>query len=124
MSAQQIKLNINDLVNRIEDEDKLQACYIVIATITKEYKKQPKAKAVKPLIRKKNKALTNPINGVEPVDKTIVSQETVLVHDLSLVFLANDILKNSKSLPEEAILAFDDALIASALKIPTLPNRL
>ena len=124
MSAQQIKLNINDLVNRIEDEDKLQACYIVIATIAKEYKKQPKPKAAKPQTRKKNKAVANHINGVEPVTKTAMSQETVLPHDLSLVFLANGIFKDSKSLPEEAILAFDDALLASALKTPTLPNRL
>jgi Txe/YoeB family toxin of Txe-Axe toxin-antitoxin module len=41
MSAQQIKLNINDLVNRIEDEDKLQACYSVLQyeTMSEDEKK-------------------------------------------------------------------------------------
>jgi hypothetical protein len=120
MSAQQIKLNINDLVNGIDDEDKLQACYIVIATIANNDKKQPKPKAVKPRASKKDKPPPSLINSVE----TVVSQENVVSHDLSFVFLANDIFKNSQSLPEEAILAFDDALMASALKIPTLPNRL
>ena len=48
----------------------------------------------------------------------------MLPHDLSLVFLANEIFKGSLTLPEEAILAFDDALMESALKKPTLPNRL
>lgn len=124
MSAQQIKLNINDLVNRIEDEDKLQACYIVIATIAKDYKEQPKPKAEKPRVSKKNKTAPSPINGVKSIAETVGIEEKVLPHDLSLVFLANDLFKNSQSLPMEAILAFDDALMASALKIPTLPNRL
>jgi hypothetical protein len=125
MSAQQIKLNINDLVNRIEDEDRLQACYIVIATIAKDYEKQPKPKAAKPRTVKKTKATLSPINdGVEPFAETGGRVEKVLPHDLSLVFLANELFKNSQPLPEEAILAFDDALSASALKIPTLPNRL
>jgi hypothetical protein len=125
MSAQQIKLNINDLVNRIEDEDRLQACYIVIATIAKDYEKLPKPKTAKPRIAKKNKAMPSPTNnGVEPVVETVSKVEKVLAHDLSLVFLANELFKNSQTLPEEAVLAFDDALSASALKIPTLPNRL
>lgn len=124
MSAQQIKLNINELVNRIEDEEKLQACYFVIATIAKEYKKQPKPKAAKPRISKKDKAAPSRVDGMNSPTETISSQETDLPHDLSLVFLANDIFKNSQTLPEEAILAFDDALMASALTIPTLPNRL
>jgi hypothetical protein len=113
------------LVNRIEDEDRLQACYIVIATIAKDYEKQPKPKAAKPRTAKKTKATLSLINdGVEPVAETGGRVEKVLPHDLNLVFLANELFKNSQPLPEEAILAFDDALRASALKIPTLPNRL
>lgn len=118
MSAQQIKLNINDLVNRMEDEDKLQACYVVIATISEDDKKQPKTKAEKPSIEKKNKKKASLEKVIEP------SYEAATPHDLSFVFLANEFLKDSESLPEEAILAFDDALMASALKTPTLPNRL
>ncbi len=118
MSAQQIKLNINDLVNRIEDEDKLQAFYDALAKIAKDYIKQPKNKTAKLTAEKENKAASNPLMDIEE------NKETGLQHDLSLVFLANDIFKNSQTLPEEAILAFDDALIESALKIPTLPNRL
>jgi hypothetical protein len=125
MSAQQIKLNINDLVNRIEDEDRLQACYIVIATIAKDYEKLLKPKTAKLRTAKKSKATPSPVsNEVGQVAETVGRIEKVLPHDLSLVFLANELFKNSQTLPEEAILAFDDALSASALKIPTLPNRL
>jgi hypothetical protein len=124
MSAQQIKLTINDLVNHIEDEDKLRACFIVLATIAKGDKKQSDARAIKPRVSKKDKAAPSRTNGVEAVVEMVKSQESTVPHDLSLVFLANEMFKNSQSLPEAAILAFDDALMASALKIPTLPNRL
>jgi hypothetical protein len=122
MSAQQIKLTINDLVNRIEDEDKLQACFVVLATIANDDKKQHKPKAVKPRVSKKNKVTLSSLNGTEQA--TVRHQENVVPHDLSLVLLANDLFKNSQALPEAGILAFDDVLRASALKIPTLPNRL
>jgi hypothetical protein len=123
MSAQQIKLNINDLVNRIEDEDKLQACYIVIATIAKDYKKQPKPKAAKPPVRKKKKATLSDINGIEPISTIVEGKENVLTHDLSLVFLANEIFKGSESLSEVGEIAFEKAFKKSLKKIPSLPNR-
>ncbi len=114
MSAQQIKLNINDLVNQIEDENKLQACFTVLVSIANDTKKEAKRKATKPRLAKKNKATTSQIKQVN--DR--------VPHDLSLVLLANDLFKGSKTLSEEENLAFDDVLKASALKIPTLPNRL
>ena len=121
MSTQQIRLNINELVNSIKDEDKLKACYILIATIAKEDIKHVKTKAVKPKV--------TPINGKTQANETDEStkdesKEKDMPHDLSLVFLANEIFKGSLALPEEAILAFDDALMESALTKPTLPNRL
>lgn len=122
MSAQQIKLNINDLVSRIEDEDKLQACFVVLATIANNDKKQHKPNAAKPRISKKNKEPQSQIKSIEP--PTVKHQENVVPHDLSLVLLANELFKGSKPLPEAANLAFDDALKASLIKIPTLPNRL
>jgi hypothetical protein len=122
MSAQQIKLNINDLVNRIEDEDKLQACFVILTTIAKDDKKQHKPKAAKPRISKKNKSTPNNIERDEQA--MITHHEKVVSHDLSLVLLANDLFKGSKPLSEAGNLAFDDALKASLKKIPTLPNRL
>ncbi len=119
MSTQQIRLNINELVNSIKDEDKLKACYKFIVTIVKDDTKQIKAaktKAVKPKV--------TPINGIAKSNETEASKEKDMPHDLSLAFLANEIFKGSEPLPEEAILAFDDALMESALKKPTLPNRL
>jgi hypothetical protein len=108
-------------VNRIEDEDKLQACYLVLATIAND-NKQPKPKATKPRISKKNKATSSLKN--DAAEAIVRHQENVQPHDLSLVLLANDLFKGSQPLSEEGILAFDDVLKASALKIPTLPNRL
>lgn len=122
MSAQQIKSNINDLVNRIEDEDKLQAYYTILVTIANNDEKQPKPKADNGDTPEKSKVVSN--QSVEPIAETTKHQENTQPHDLSLVLLANHLFKNSQPLPEAAILAFDDVLSASALKIPTLPNRL
>lgn len=118
MSAQQIKLNINDLVNRIEDEDKLQAFYDALAKIAKDYIKQPKNKAAKLTAEKENKAASNPLMDIEE------NKETGLQHDLSLVFLANDIFKGTETLSEAGEIAFEKAFKKSLKKEPSLPNRL
>ena len=124
MSVQEIKLNITDLVNRIEDEDKLQACYIVIATIAKDNKtnvREPrtpkkvdtqssrfnaKPKVKRPLAPKINNTSSR-INAIEPVPETVKSQENVPPHDLSLVFLANHMFKDSETLSEVGEIAFE-----------------
>jgi hypothetical protein len=124
MSVQQIKMNINDLVNRIEDEDKLQACYLVIATIAQDDKEQPKPKTAKPRTSKKNKTLPSHINGVDSIAETAKSQEPVVPHDLSLVFLANDVFKGAEPLSEAGEIAFDKAFKKSLKKESSLPNRL
>lgn len=124
MSAQQIKLNINDLVNRMEDEDKLQACYLVIDTIAKDDKKPPKSKAVKSGTAKKSKVITIAKNEVKSVSETVDVEEKNLPHDLSLVFLANDIFRGSEPLEEVGEIAFEKAFRKSLKTMPTLPNRL
>lgn len=121
MSAQQIKLTINDLMNGIEDEDKLQACYLVLTTIANN-DKQPKSKAVKPRIPKKNKATPSRTEGDEQA--TISHQDNVQPHDLSLVLLSNDLFKGSESLSEAGEIAFEKAFKKSLKKEPSLPNRL
>ena len=122
MSAQQIKLNINDLVNRIEDEDKLQACYIVLATIANDNKKQPKPKAAQSPIPKQKKTAPSRIKNIEPIAES--SQNNVVSHDLSLVFLANDIFKGAEPLSEVGEIAFEKAFKKSLKKESSLPNRL
>jgi hypothetical protein len=121
MSAQQIKLNINDLVNRIEDEDKLKACFVVLATIAND-NKQPKSKATKPRISKKNKVPS--IVKVDAEETIIGHQDKVQPHDLSLVLLANDLFKGTESLSEAGEIAFEKAFKKSLKKEPSLPNRL
>jgi hypothetical protein len=121
MSAHQIKSKINDIVSHIEDENELKACFTALTTIVKGNKRQTTT------IIKTNKSPTNKKNITTPSNTRVVTyklKKNVESHDLSLALLANDLFKNSKPLPEAAILAFDDVLKASALKIPTLPNRL
>jgi hypothetical protein len=122
MSAQQIKSNINDLVNRIEDEDKLKACYLVLATVANNDKKLPLTKAAKPRIAKKNIATSSRRISVTKV--AVNHQKHVQSHDLSLVLLANDLFKGSESLSEIGEIAFERAFKKSLKKEPSLPNRL
>lgn len=119
MSTQQIRLNINELVNSIKDEDKLKACYKFIVTIVKDDTKQTKpakTKAVKPQ--------STSTNGIAKSNETEASKEKDMPHDLSLVFLANEIFKGSEPLPEAGEIAFEKAFKKSLKKEPTLPNRL
>ncbi len=116
MSAHQIKSKINDIVSHIEDENELKACL----TFVKGYRRQsmPTTKIIKTPTNKEKTTTSKSVRF------TVKLKKNVVPHDLSLVLLANELFKNNQPLPEEAILAFDDALRASALKIPTLPNRL
>lgn len=134
MSAQQIKYNITELVNGIEDEFLLDMFYRALDGMSKAYQQGISISNSKSRISKRSKTVQK-ADLRETVVTTVFEQKTtaeeaeyipekVIPHDLSLVFLANELFKDSKPLPEEAILAFNDALMASALKTPTLPNRL
>jgi hypothetical protein len=128
MSAQQIKLNIHELVNGFEDEFLLDACYRALEGISKAYQHGIKSRVVKraKTVQKADSKETVVNTAVEETNVKVseYTPEKVIPHDLSLVFLANELFKDSQPLPEEAILAFNDALMASALTTPTLPNRL
>ena len=124
MSVQQIRLNINEFLNNIENEDELQACYVKIVTFVEKIKKKRKKTKTEIPTDDKPDVLSATKNGITQTNGVEDSKEKFLSHDLSFVLLANEIFKHSEPLPEEAILAFDDALMESALKKPTLPNRL
>ena len=121
MSTQQIRLNINELVNSIKDEDKLKACYKFIITVVKD-----DAKQLKPSKTKAVKQKSTPANGVAKSNETDASKEKDMdmPHDLSLAFLANEIFKGNEPLPEAGEIAFEKAFKKSLKKQPTLPNRL
>ena len=132
MSAQQIKLNIHTLVNSIEDESILDACYEVLASVVKIATKQKSPRVLKeetrpqstPFSEEKSEVSTVvlPKNGQEDAfDEDI---EKVIPHDLSLVFLANELFKGSEPLPEVGEIAFEKAFRKSLKKEPSLPNRL
>ena len=132
MSAQQIKLNIHTLVNSIEDESILDACYEVLASVVKIATKQGHSNGLKeetipqstPFSEEKSEVSTVvlPKNGQEDAfDEDI---EKVIPHDLSLVFLANELFKGSEPLPEVGEIAFEKAFRKSLKKEPSLPNRL
>jgi hypothetical protein len=132
MSAQQIKLNIHTLVNSIEDESILDACYEVLASVVKIATKQRNSRVSKeevmpqsmPFIEENNKISASVIakNGQE--EALDEDAEKVIPHDLSLVFLANALFKGSEPLPEVGEIAFDKAFKKSLKKEPSLPNRL
>ncbi len=131
MSVQEIKSNIHELVNDINDEDKLQAFYIIITSMTKEVKQPPKQSKKKALkakegqnSSKKSNDLAKPLVNKEQKEDTHKWEERAIPHDLSLVFLANEIFKGSQPLPEEGEIAFERAFKKSLKKEPTLPNRL
>lgn len=134
MSAQQIKFNITELVNDIEDEYLLDMFYRALDGMSKAYKQGISSSNGKSRVGKRAKT-GQKADLRETVVTTVFEQKTtaeeaeyipekVIPHDLSLVFLANELLKDSQPLPEEAIIAFNNALMKSALTIPTLPNRL
>jgi hypothetical protein len=130
MSAQQIKLNINTLVNSIEDESILDACYEVLDRIVKIAKKSRNTIVLKeetggqsmPFVENDKVSDTLiPKNDEEKVSDEAV--EKVIPHDLSLVFLANEIFKGSEPLLEVGEIAFEKAFKKSLKTTPTLPNR-
>ncbi len=134
MSAQQIKYNITELVNGIEDEFLLDMFYRALDGMSKAYQQGISISNSKSRISKRSKTVQK-ADLREAVVTTVIEQKTtaeeaeytpekVIPHDLSLVFLANELFKDSQPLPEEAIIAFNNALMKSALTTPTLPNRL
>jgi hypothetical protein len=103
LSAQQIKLNIHTLVNGIEDESVLDACYEVLARLVKIAKKpqngtSPKEETLS-FVTENGKESTTPI--LAEIKDNILDDgiEKVIPHDLSLVLLANEMFKGSGPIP-------------------------
>jgi hypothetical protein len=125
MSAQQIKLNINTLVNSIEDESILDACYEVLASLVKIAKKSRNTSVLKEETMVESKPF---VENNKLVDTLILKNEEgkaldevvekVIPHDLSLVFLANEIFKGTGPIPMEGAIAFKKALLKSATTKP------
>lgn len=132
MSAQQIKLNINTLVNSIEDESVLDACYEVLARLVKLAKKPKNSTVLKeetkmlsmPFVEENNKVSETLIDKKEQAEILDDISEKAIPHDLSIVFLANEIFKGSEPLIEIGEIAFEKAFRKSLKTTPTLPNRL
>ena len=132
MSAQQIKLNIHTLVNSIEDESILDACYDVLSSFVKIATKQKNSNGLKQEITPQSTPFVEEKSEISEVviskngTKKIVDEdvEKVIPYDLSLVFLANQIFKGSESLSEVGEIAFDRAFKKSLKREPSLPNRL
>ena len=130
MSAQQIKLNINTLVNSIEDESVLDACYEVLASLVKIAKKSRNPIVLKeettvqsmPFVEENNKISETVIRKNEEKKTLDEEVEKVIPHDLSLVFLANDMFKGSGPIPVEGAIAFKKALLKSATTKPIFTN--
>ena len=130
MSAQQIKLNINTLVNSIEDESVLDACYEVLASLVKIAKKSRNPIVLKeettvqsmPFVEENNKISETLIRKNEEKKTLDEEVEKVIPHDLSLVFLANDMFKGSGPIPVEGAIAFKKALLKSATTKPIFTN--
>ena len=130
MEAQQIKLNINQLVEGIHDETFLTACYEAVEGIAKAYRRVSGKQS------SHNRRKTEQPNGLiqppvkektmeqVPVDTQTTVGEQVLPHDLSLVLLANEMFKGSESLSEKGEIAFELAFKKSLKTQSTLPNRL
>lgn len=127
MEAQQIKLNINQLVEGIHDETFLTACYEAVEGIAKAYRRIS--------VEGINKHQTAQTNGFAPaaLEKTVetlatdtpsAEGEQSLPHDLSLVLLANELFKGSEPIPPEASIAFRRALLKTSSSEPILLNQL
>ena len=130
MEVQQIKLNINKLVEGIQDETFLKACYDAVEGIAKAYrrvsgkqsshnsrkKKQTNGLVQPPVIE----ITTEQLHG----DTQSAVEEQILPHDLSLVLLANELFKGSEPLSEKGEIAFEIAFKKSLKTQSTLPNRL
>ena len=130
MSAQQIKLNINTLVNSIEDESILDACYEVLSSLVKIARKSKNSIVLKeetrteamPFLEETNKVSETLIRKNEQDKAFDEGVEKVIPHDLSLVFLANDIFKGAGPIPVEGAIAFKKALLKSATTKPIFTN--
>ena len=137
MEAKQIKQEITRLVEDIDNEDFLQACFDAVEGIAKAYHRMADAVptgASEPemagIRRWRSKTASVEFTEddarhfrLDEVQLEEIGEEQIKPYDLSFVLMANEVMKGSEPLPGEAAQAFGDALLASALKEPTLPNR-
>ncbi|HFA50794.1 MAG TPA: hypothetical protein ENJ95_17440 [Bacteroidetes bacterium] len=122
MEAQQIKLDINKVVEGIHDEAFLKACFEAVQGIAKAYRRVV-GTPQKPVVEnKKGQETASPKTPAEGTENP--EGEKAMPHDLSLVLLANEMFKGCGPLPEEGEIAFERAFKKSLKKQPTLPNRL
>jgi hypothetical protein len=107
MEAQQIRTNINELVNGIQDEAFLSACFEAVQGISNAYiRVNENTNGKDTLVKSATKKTKNTKKSLD-LDK---SQP----HDLSLVLLANEIFKGSETAPQEVSIAFRRALMRTA----------
>ena len=130
MEAQQIKLNINELMEGIHDEAFLKACYEAVEGIAKAYRRISGKRNGIPRPQTEQTHEVVPLSVFEikteslSTDTQSVMGEQILPHDLSLVLLANELFKGSEPLSEEGEMAFEMAFKKSLKTQPTLSNRL
>jgi hypothetical protein len=121
MGVQQIRMNIHDLANDIEDEALLNACFEAMKGIAQAYSKLPVRANGK---KSKRNSTSKTLAAKKPAMKKESADERPLPHDFSFVVLANEVLKGSEPLPETGEIAFERAFRKSLKTEPTLPNRL
>lgn len=130
MGAQQIKLNINELMEDIDDEASLKACYEAVEGIAKAYRRISGKRDgfEKAQAQQMPEAVLSPALETKPESLSETTQSVmekpVLSHDLSLVMLSNELFKGSEPLSEEGEMAFEMAFKKSLKTKPTLSNRL
>jgi hypothetical protein len=118
MPRHQVKSNITNVVNHIEAQNEIKTCFDAPIPIVKSNKRQSTTIIRnKPHIDKKN--ITTPSNTRVVTYKP---KENVDSHDLSLVFLANDMFKGTSPIPIEGAIAFKKALLKSATTKPVFTN--
>jgi hypothetical protein len=118
MSRHQVKSNITNVVNHIEVQNEVKTCFDAPIPIVKVNKRQSTT-----IIRNKShidkKNITTPSNTRVLTHKL---KKNVESHDLSLVFLANDMFKGTGPIPIEGAIAFKKALLKSATTKPVFTN--
>ena len=126
MEAQQIKLNINELMEDIHDEVFLKACYEAVEGIAKAYRRiSGKRNGIRiPQTEETDKVLASPVLEIKTeslsADTESVVGEQMLPHDLSLVLLSNELFKGSEPIAPEASIAFRRALLKTSSAEPIL----
>ena len=127
MEAQQIKLNINELMEGIHDEAFLKACYEAVEGIAKAYRRisgKRNGIHIKPQTEQMDEVLASPILEIKTESLSATTQsvvgEQMLPHDLSLVLLSNQLFKGSEPIAPEASIAFRRALLKTSSSEPIL----